>query len=118
MPEAMSGGLLVARTAVEALSRQLAMELGPHGIRVVCLRPDGIMESARLGSITREVWRRAVERQGMTIEQYLDNPGGKALLPHTVTLDEVANVAAFMASDRASAMTATVANISCGQVIE
>lgn len=56
---------------------------------------------------------------GMTLEQFLDdNPQSDALLPHTVTLDEVAHVATFMASDRASAMTATVANISCGQVID
>ena len=39
------------------------------------------------------------------------------LLGRLPTLAEVANVAAFMASDRASAMTATVANISCGSVV-
>lgn len=118
MPDSMSGGLLTACTAVEALSRQLAVELGPQGIRVICLRPNGILESARLGSITAAVWGRAVERQGMTLEQYLEQPDGKALLPHTVTLDEVANVATFLASDRASALTATVANISCGAILD
>lgn len=117
MPEAMSGGLHAACVAVEALSQQLATELGPSGIRVVCLRPDGIMESAQLGSITRDVWGRAMERMGRTIDEYLDNPeSSNALLPHTVTLEEVANMAVLMASDRASAMTATVANISCGAV--
>lgn len=54
----------------------------------------------------------------MTLEQHLEKPDGKALLPHTVTLDEVANVATFMASDRASALTATVANISCGAILD
>ena len=34
------------------------------------------------------------------------------------TLAEVANVAAFMASDQASAMTATVANLSCGFIAD
>jgi len=34
------------------------------------------------------------------------------------TLAEVANVAAFMASDQASAMTATVANLSCGLIAD
>ena len=32
------------------------------------------------------------------------------------SLDEVGNVAAFMASDRASAMTASAANLTCGSV--
>jgi NAD(P)-dependent dehydrogenase (short-subunit alcohol dehydrogenase family) len=115
MPDAMPGGLMAACTAIEAMSRQLALEVGPRGIRVVCLRPDGIRESARLGSITADVWGRAVERQGMTLDEYLDSPDPRSVLPHTVTLEEVAAVATFMASDRAGGLTATVANVSCGQ---
>jgi 3-oxoacyl-[acyl-carrier protein] reductase len=34
------------------------------------------------------------------------------------TLAEVADVAAFMASDRASAMTATIANVTCGEMLD
>lgn len=116
MPEAMSGGLHPACVAVEALSRQLATELGPGGIRVVCLRPDGIIESATMGSITRDTWGRAMERMGKSIEEYIEQPEDNQLLPHSVTLAEVANTAAFMASDQASALTATVINISCGAV--
>jgi enoyl-[acyl-carrier-protein] reductase (NADH) len=33
-------------------------------------------------------------------------------------LAEVANVAAFMASDRASAMTRTVVNVTCGAIVD
>jgi 3-oxoacyl-[acyl-carrier protein] reductase len=40
------------------------------------------------------------------------------VLQRPLTEDEVANVAAFMASDRASAMTATVANITSGSVVD
>jgi predicted NAD/FAD-binding protein len=47
-----------------------------------------------------------------------DSPDPRAVLSHTVTLDEVADVASFMASDRAGGMTATVANISCSQVLD
>jgi hypothetical protein len=32
-------------------------------------------------------------------------------------LAEVADVAALMASDRASAMTATIANVTCGEML-
>lgn len=118
MPEAMSGGLLVASNAIEALSRQLAFELGPRGIRVVCLRPDGIRESARLGSVTRTVWQRAVERQGMSIDDYLDSPSENPALPRTVTVREVVDAATFFASDRASALTANVVDVSCGHTPE
>lgn len=115
-----SDGFGVACAGVEALSRQLAGELGPHGVRVVCLRPDAIPETALLGSHTRKVWGRAAERMGMTLEQVLDAAPGApgALLQRSPTLEEVAHVVAFMASDRASAMTATITNISCGAVID
>jgi NAD(P)-dependent dehydrogenase (short-subunit alcohol dehydrogenase family) len=48
------GGMGAAWAAVEALSRGLAAELGPRGIRVVCLRPDAIAETATI----REVYGR------------------------------------------------------------
>ena len=43
---------------------------------------------------------------------------GLMLLKRTPTLLEVGNVAAFMASAYASPMTATVANISCGTIMD
>ena len=44
----------VFSAATEAFSRLLAAELGGHGIRVVCLRPDAIPDAVRSGS--REVF--------------------------------------------------------------
>jgi 3-oxoacyl-[acyl-carrier protein] reductase len=40
------------------------------------------------------------------------------LLKRLPTLAEVADVAAFMASDRAGAMTGTVANLTCGLLVD
>jgi 3-oxoacyl-[acyl-carrier protein] reductase len=39
------GGFGVAGAAIEAFTKMLAAELGPRGIRAVCLRPEGIPES-------------------------------------------------------------------------
>ncbi len=108
-----------ACAAVEALSLQLAGEVGPHGVRVVCLRPDGIAESAALGSHTRAVWTRAAARAGITLDQALEAPGAPgAMLPRPLALADVAETAAFLASDRAAALTATVANISRGSIVD
>ena len=41
-----------------------------------------------------------------------------ALLKRFPTLVEVADVAAFMASDRASAMTGAIANLTCGSLVD
>jgi 3-oxoacyl-[acyl-carrier protein] reductase len=108
-----------ACAAVEALSVQLAGELGPHGVRVVCLRPDGIAESVDHGSHVRDVFTRIAESAGMTLEDLLAaGPGAPgALLERPVTLADVAETAAFLASDRAAATTATVADISRGSVL-
>jgi 3-oxoacyl-[acyl-carrier protein] reductase len=112
-----SDGFGPACAAVEAFSRQLAGELGPHGVRVVCLRPDAIPETVARGSHAREVWTRAFERNGMALDlPSVGVPG--ALLQRSPTLAEVADMAAFLASDRASGLTATVANITCGSVLD
>ena len=54
----------------------------------------------------------------MTREQFQTLSENMNLLKRLPTLAEVANVAAFMASDQASAMTATVANLSCGLIAD
>src|SRR3712207_9198754 len=47
------GGFQVALGAIDILRRQLAVELGPHGVRVVTLQSGGVPET------TREDWREA-----------------------------------------------------------
>jgi len=97
----LTGGFSTACASIEALSRSLAGELGPQGIRVVCLRPDAIPQA----------W----DRDHVESRTYMQDGTALGRLP---TLDEVANAAVFMASDWASAMTGTVANLSCGSVME
>ena len=111
-------GFGVACAAIEAISRHLAGELGPSGIRVICLRPHAIPEAAARGSHSRDVFSPVAEKAGVTVEDMLEGAAGETLLKRLPTLAEVANVAAFMASDRAGAMTGTVANLSCGALVD
>ncbi len=108
------GGMGAAWAAVEALTRTLSAELGPRGIRVACLRPNGIPETATI----REVYGLHAEGAGMTREEFQAFSEGMTLLGRLPTLAEVANVATFMASDWASAMTGTVANLSGGAITD
>jgi 3-oxoacyl-[acyl-carrier protein] reductase len=111
-------GYGVTCAAVEAFSRILAGELGPSGIRVVCLRPDAIPEA--LGrSHSRAVFGPVADRAGTTIEAMLaERARTGTLLGRFPTLDEVADYAAFAASDRASAMTGAIANLTCGSLVD
>ena len=55
---------------------------------------------------------------GTTLETFTSAREGRILLRRLPTLAEVADVAALMASDRASAMTATIANVTCGEMLD
>ncbi|HEX3816095.1 MAG TPA: SDR family oxidoreductase [Mycobacteriales bacterium] len=107
-----TGGFGVACGAVETLTRNLAGELGPAGVRVVCLRPDALPETwpieefAASGGDTAEINK---------IKSYMESGTSLRRLPR---LAEVAETAAFMASDRASATTGTVVNLTCGSVLD
>jgi NAD(P)-dependent dehydrogenase (short-subunit alcohol dehydrogenase family) len=100
--------------AVEAISRTLAAELGPHGIRVVCLRSTGSPEAPGV----QWAFTRHAEAAGKTRDDFQRAMEDSTMLRRLTTLTEVAEMAAFMASDRASATTATAANLTCGLVVE
>jgi hypothetical protein len=57
-------------------------------------------------------------RGGKTREEFQALMEEETLLRRLPTLAEVATVAAFMASDQANAMTATVANLPCGANVD
>jgi 3-oxoacyl-[acyl-carrier protein] reductase len=108
----------VFSAATEAFSRLLAAELGGHGIRVVCLRPDAIPEAVAL-SHSNEVFEGFAKRAGTTVTAMLAEHGRThTLLGRLPRLTEVAEFAAFAASDRAGAMTGAVANLTCGSMVD
>jgi 3-oxoacyl-[acyl-carrier protein] reductase len=94
---------------IEALTKQLAAELGPRGIRVNCLRSEGIPESWE--GVSNEYWSAPTEE----IEAAMK---ARSLLGWVTTLADVGNVEAFLASDRAGATAGTVANLTSGTVVD
>ena len=108
----LSGGYGPAMAAEEALTRVLSAELAPQGIRVVGLRPQAIPETGTL----RESFEARARVSGMTWEQFQELLASKTHTRRLMTLEEVANVAAFMASDKASGMTGTTVNLTMGSL--
>jgi NAD(P)-dependent dehydrogenase (short-subunit alcohol dehydrogenase family) len=113
-PYAGSGGFGIACAAIEGLCRQLAMDLGGDGIRVVVLRSAGspdapgvsaaIGEHARLAGVSREAFEARIAE--------------KTMLKRMPKMAEVASAAVLMATDRASAITAAVTNLTCGEIAD
>jgi 3-oxoacyl-[acyl-carrier protein] reductase len=108
------GGTGVAFDAIEALCRQWASELGPFGIRVAWLRTTGISEALSGDSFPDY----GTGSGGMTRRQLVAWLKSKTMLNRLTSLEEVGNVAAFMASDQASSMTGSVTNMSCGSLAD
>ncbi|WP_129717207.1 SDR family NAD(P)-dependent oxidoreductase [Pedobacter sp. SYP-B3415] len=100
------GGFGPACSAVEAFSRNLAAELGPEGVRVITLRSAGSPDSA--------VFQNAIAQGGPEIDEAIGRIVGDTMLKRMPLLDEIANAAAFSASDRASAITGSTLNLTCG----
>ena len=107
----MTGSFGVEGAAIEGLCRSLASELGPQGVRVICLRSAGSPESFPHTASPENAL-------GKSTDDIAEQLAELTLLKRTPKLEEVGNVAAFMASDYASPMTATVANISCGTIAD
>lgn len=109
VPGVYVGGFGVACAAIEALTKQFAAELGQHGIRVNCLRSEGVPESWE--GVSTEDWSAPSEE----IEAALK---ARSLLGRVTTLADVGNAAAFLASDLAGATTGTVFNLTSGTVVD
>ena len=104
--------------AIEQMTQRLAAELGPSGVRVVCLRPTAIADAASHGSFTGEVFAPLAAAAGISVEAMLAQWGADGtLLGRLPTLAQVADAAVFLASDRAGAITGAVTDLTCGNAI-
>jgi NAD(P)-dependent dehydrogenase (short-subunit alcohol dehydrogenase family) len=106
------GGYGPAQAAKEALTRDLSAELAPHGIRVVGLRPQAMLETRTI----KNAFEPRAKATGMTWEQWQQMLASRTHPKRVMTLEEMANVAVFMASDRASGMTGTTVNLTMGSL--
>jgi NAD(P)-dependent dehydrogenase (short-subunit alcohol dehydrogenase family) len=114
MPTNLVGGQAPAWAAVESFSRSLALEVGPAGVRVVCLRCHAIPETP----LIEANFATAGQAAGVTPDRFQAIVEQSTLLKRLPSLAEVADTAAFVASDRAGAMTATVVNLSAGSITD
>ncbi|MDA0166092.1 SDR family oxidoreductase [Solirubrobacter ginsenosidimutans] len=96
------GGLQTAFHALEAMRRQFSTE--NRGVRVITLRTGGVPESIPKNFQGRDAITKSLDES--------------TLLGRSATLEDVGNVAAFVASDQARTMTAATVNVSAGALID
>jgi len=86
----------VTKAALLQMTRNMAMDLGAHKIRVNCVCPGTILTPASY---------RHMERVGLTLEQFNAEEGAKTFLGRIGNTREVAYAILFLASDEASYIT-------------
>jgi NAD(P)-dependent dehydrogenase (short-subunit alcohol dehydrogenase family) len=108
----MLGSTGPADAATDTLIRNLAMELGPSGIRVLGMWVAGVPETLtleKLNAVNSNMQLDEAALQGL-----LAQLASMRMLRRSPTLADIATTATFLASDRAAGITATFVNVTGG----
>ena len=113
VPASFNGAYAVAKAGVIMLTKVMAAELAGNGVRVNAVCPGQIATDL-------EKWRFGLEAQffDSTIEEREKEMCKTIPLGRIGRPDEVAELVAFLASDRAAYMTGQAINITGGQLME
>ena len=103
-----------AFAAMENLTQNLAFEVSPFGVRVVCLRTLANIDSRSI----QDTIELAVGQLNITKDQAKARFEQSNFLRTLATVQDTANAAVLIASDRARMMTGTVVNATAGAALD
>ena len=103
-----------AFAALENLTFNLAFEVSPLGVRVVCLRTVANIDSRSI----QDTLDFHAARMKITKEQAVERVALQNFLKVPATAQDTANAAVLIASDSARMMTGTVVNASAGAALD
>jgi NAD(P)-dependent dehydrogenase (short-subunit alcohol dehydrogenase family) len=99
-----------SKWGVVGITESLAMELGPFNIRVNCIQP-GIVEGERIDRVINA----KAKALGLQSEQYREQLLTRVSLRRTVSPQDIANMALFLASDAGKHISGQSSGV-CGNV--
>lgn len=108
------GGMAPAWAAMEALCRSFSAEFASNGVRALCLRTTGLPETKTI-EIVFGIHAKVL---GVDWDQARNFMESTTHARRSSTLEELTNVAAFLASDLAKGLTGTVANLTLGKAAD
>jgi NAD(P)-dependent dehydrogenase (short-subunit alcohol dehydrogenase family) len=100
--------------AIENFTGNLAFEVSPFGVRVVCLRTLANIDNRSI----QDTMDFVAGRMNITKEQAIGQVALSNFLKVPATVQDTANAAVLIASDRARMMTGTVVNASAGAALD
>ena len=106
------GAYSASKAAEAQLARVLAIENGEYGIRVNIINPDAVFRDSKLWS--EEVRNQRASAHGIAADDLEEFYRKRNLLQRIVTAEDVAEVALFLAGDRAMKTTGAVIPVDGG----
>jgi len=101
-----------AKSALIVLSKVIAKEVGPHGIRCNCLVPGSIDTE-----LLQNYHKRIAGERGVPVEEVRAEATRDLPLDVFSTPEDIANMALFLASDQARTITGQAINVDAGFTI-
>lgn len=105
-------GITAASAAIEGMTRVMASEWGPAGIKVMCICSGALMETKRISG-----WIDAAAKQyGMPAEQLVAQYKAFDILKTSPTLKQIGETAAFLASETGVLFNSHIIDVDCGKL--
>lgn len=102
-----------AKGSLRTLTKVIATEVGPYGIRCNCLVPGAIETQLMADWLERTAAEQNISLEERRASWFSDIP----LATKISTAEDVANAALFLASDQARTITGQSINVDCGGVM-
>lgn len=114
IPSANMGGFGMGTAALEAFYKQLALEIGPDNVRVLCLRTSATPDNPDIDA----VYTVLAKTLNTTKEKVEKIDADKTAFKRLPLLKDVAKAAVILASDYANTITATAVNVNNGIIVD
>jgi NAD(P)-dependent dehydrogenase (short-subunit alcohol dehydrogenase family) len=101
-----------AKAALVVLTKTIAKEVGPHGIRANCLVPGSIATE-----LLENYYKRVADERGVDESVLWQESADRVALRTISTPEDIAHMALFLASDHARTVTGQAINVDAGLTI-
>lgn len=105
------GAYVASKGALAAITKTLALELGPRGIRVNAMHPGYIY-----GDSVEWYFNHQAEKRGIPFQEVYDEVASDTCLRYLPHSEEIAGTAVFFASDLAKPVTGQMIGVNAGHV--